>query len=176
MFAISTGAAGLYVLAFAGSYSQMINLIPNFGGRGTSVVHFALLMSGYLFGYLGITRLFSMPLFRRFGPSFAIPLAVFTLVSFLGVISPAIFDVATTGEVSNDYTAVHVTNWAWTWTEAFSYRGISSSAVWIIFLLGCLILVVNLFLLFRELRVPKVLIPERVRQDRAAEIQEAENT
>ncbi|MDV6028682.1 MAG: hypothetical protein F9B45_00930 [Phycisphaera sp. RhM] len=168
MFVVGTGVAGLVVLAGVGVFGVQTGVV-----RGTSVETppsiFAAMMIGYLLGYLGIIRLLAMPFLKRFGPSFVAPLIAAIVAYFLGVIVPAIIDVAIQGRVSFSYSALHASNWGWTWDEAFSSRGLPAEVALLILVVGLGVLAINLISLFREFRLRKIAVPLRVRQDLADE-------
>ncbi|QDV47362.1 hypothetical protein Enr13x_72710 [Stieleria neptunia] len=168
MFVVATGVAGLVVLAAVGVFGVRTGI-----AGGTSVDTpppiFAAMMMGYLLGYLGIIRLLSMPFLKRFGPSFAAPLIAALVAYFLGVIVPAIIDVAIQGRVSFNYSALHASNWMWTWNEAFSSRGLPAEVAMLILAVGAGVLAINLIPLFREFRLRKIAVPLRVKQDLADE-------
>jgi len=168
MFAISTCIAGLIVLAGAGI------LFPVWQGRMSFTVDtappvFGLMMAGYVLGYLGLIRLAAMPFQKRFGPTFAAPLAAAVAVIFAGIAVPATADVVLFGEVSNTYSHLHASNWFWTWDEAFSGGGLPMGVAALIFLVGLIILAINSISLFREFRYRAIAVPPRVRQDRGAD-------
>ena len=137
------------------------------GNADTPPPIFAVMMMGYLLGYLGVIRLLSMPFLKRFGPSFVAPLVAAIVVYFLGIVVPAIVDVAIQGRVSINYSALHATNWMWTWNEAFSSGGLPLEVAMLILSVGCLVLAVNLVPLFREFRMRRIAVPPRVKQDLA---------
>ena len=164
MFVVSTGVAGMVVLAVVGiiGIQTGVSVSP---GVDTHPTVFAAMMIGYLIGYLGMIRLLSMPFLKRFGPSFVAPLVVAIIMIFLGVLVPSIIDVVFQGRVSNSYTALHASNWVWTWDECFSSSGLPTSVALLIVIAGGLILTLNLVLLFREFRARRIAVPLRVRQD-----------
>jgi ABC-type transport system involved in multi-copper enzyme maturation permease subunit len=164
MFAISTCLAGLVVLGVAGL------LLPGLQSTFTYSVDtpppvFAMLMAGYVTGYLGLIRLLAMPFLRRFGPSFAAPVAAAVAVLFGGIVVPATIDVVLRGEVSNHYGVLHASNWFWTWDEAFSGSGLPAGIAGLIFAVGLSVLAINAVSLFREFRFRAIAVPPRVRQD-----------
>ncbi len=168
MFVVATGVAGLVVLAGVGVFGVQTGVV-----RSTSVDTpppiFAAMMMGYLLGYLGVIRLLAMPFLKRFGPSFVAPLIAAIVAYFLGVIVPAIIDVAIQGRISDKYSALHASNWGWTWGEAFSPRGLPAEVAMLILVVGSGVLAVNLISLFREFRLRKIAVPLRVKQDLADE-------
>lgn len=168
MFAIATGISGMIVLAAVGIIGMQTG-VRGFGSVQTPPMFFAALAAGYLMGYLGVIRLVSMPFRKWFGPSFAAPLTATVLVAFGGVVIPSMIDVAILGRVSIGYSALHASNWIWTWNEAFSSGGIGPETTLLILVVGILILAVNLISLFREFRFQKTAVPKRVQQDLQAD-------
>jgi hypothetical protein len=166
MFVVSTGVAGMVVLAAVAVFGVQAG-VQGANSVDTPPLYFAALMTGYLLGYLGIIRLLSMPFLRRYGPSFAAPLIAAIIVYFLGIVAPATIDVARQGRVPTDYTVVHASNWMWTWSEAFSSRGVPGEVALLILAVGMLVLAINLISLFREFRFRRIAVPIRVKQDRA---------
>ena len=122
MFVVSTGVAGLLVMGIGGTLASQVSGISSFH---TNPLAFAALMSGYLFGYLGLIRLTSLPLRKRFGPNFAGPIAMTVLWLFAGMVIPAIIQVASSGRVSNRYEIIHASNVFWTWDESFRSSGVA---------------------------------------------------
>ena len=157
VFAISSGTVASVVL---GTFGLLV------GGRSarTDTLTFAALITGYLMAYLGITRLIVMPLNRRFGSSFMIP--IITLAGVLGVaaVTPLIFHVLTTGAPPYDYQPLEAIDWAWTLVEAFEGRYDTSLAMTVL-VVGLLVLQINLMLLFREFRYRRMTVPQRVLED-----------
>ncbi|QEF96093.1 hypothetical protein Mal15_01190 [Stieleria maiorica] len=164
MFVVATGVAGLVVLAGVAVFGSQMGA-ARATGPDTPVLSFAAMMTGYLLGYLGAIRLLSMPFLKRFGPSFVAPLVAAIVVYFMGVIVPAIIDVALQGRISMNYSALHASNWMWTWNEAFSSRGLPAEVAILILAVGSGVLAINLILLFREFRLRKIAVPMRVKQD-----------
>ncbi|MCC9599490.1 hypothetical protein LOC67_02875 [Stieleria sp. JC731] len=165
MFCISTALAGMIALATMGTFAWIGD--SGVRSRGTPPLFLAMLYSGYLFAYLGLVRLISMPMLKRWGPMFMPPLIVAIVMVFMGVLAPCVVDVVFQGRVSNNYSAVHAFNWIWTWGETFRNRGLQPpEAIIMIFIVGVIILVANLVLLFREFQIRRVAVPDRVRQDK----------
>lgn len=169
MFAVSTCLAGLIVLAIVGIIFPAVSSQSGFS-VDTPTPIFALMMAGYLMGYLGMVRLLSMPLHKRFGPSFAIPLAAAVLLLFCGIVVPASIDVVMYGRVANSFGLLHATNWFWTWDRAFSGSGLPTEIALVIFAVGCLVLAINCISLFREFRLRAIAVPPRVQQDVAQSV------
>ena len=170
MFCISTGLAGMIVLGGMGTFAwisdQGISVNRNYGSPPFIA---AAVNAGYLFGYLGLVRLLSMPLLKRFGHSFVPPLVVAVVLLFLGILIPSVVDVALFGRVSQNYSATHASNWFWTWDRSFTASGVPPELALLIFVVGLFILALNLILLFREFQVERTAVPLRVSQDRQQE-------
>ncbi|WP_149497483.1 hypothetical protein [Roseiconus lacunae] len=165
MFCISTALAGMIVMAGMGMFGWMAgtDIVRH---NGSPPLFLVALNAGYLFGYLGCVRLLSMPLLKRFGPSFITPMIVALVLLFLGILVPCIFDVIFTGRVSSNYSVMHASNWFWTWGESFRRRGIQPVDVtFLILFCGLGIMALNLILLFREFQVERIAVPARVEQD-----------
>lgn len=163
MFVVSTAVGGFIVLAGLSIFGNQTGISNR--GINTPPPVFATMMTGYVVGYLGVIRLLSMPFLKRFGPSFVAPLVATVIACFVGIIIPAIIDVAIQGRVSINYSALHASNWLWTWNESFSSRGLRGEISLLILLLGLAVLAVNLILLFREFRYRRIAVPLRVKQD-----------
>ena len=167
MYVISTAMAGMLVMGFAGEFGARMGVDSRIQ---THPINFASMTSGLLIGYLGLIRLASMPLLSRFGPSFVVPIIVTILLLFLGVVVPAIIDVAIQGEVPDNYSPLHASNCFWTLIEAFD-SGLDWEIATLIFAAGLIILGFNLILLFREFRRRKIAVPRRVVQDKEADLE-----
>ncbi|MCA9140564.1 MAG: hypothetical protein KDB00_27520, partial [Planctomycetales bacterium] len=163
MFVVSTAIGGLIVLAGTSLFGDQVGISNR--GVATPPPVFATMMIGYVVGYLGVIRLLTMPFVKRFGPSFVAPLIAAVLTCFSGVIIPAVIDVAIQGRVSINYSALHVSNCFWTWTESFTSRGMRGEISALILVIGLAVLSVNLILLFREFRYRRIAVPLRVKQD-----------
>ena len=158
VFAVSTGLAGIVAFAIFGI---------NESYRSGTIVNFALVTSGYLMAYLGITRLIAMPIQRRCGNNIAITLAVAIFVLLISAITPLVILVCLTGSPAYDYTPLEAINWFWTLDEASSSR-FSPFLAAIVFFTGLAITIVNLIFLFRVFQYRKVSVPKRVLQDEMA--------
>lgn len=168
MFVVATGLAGIAVLTGAAIVGVQTGVATG-SDADTPPPVFAAMMAGYLLGYLGVIRLLSMPFLKRFGPSFVVPLVAAIVTYFMGVIVPAIFDVAIQGRVSINYSVVHASNWMWTWNEAFTSRGLPEPVAALILAVGLVILAINGISLFREFRLRRIAVPLRVSEDLADE-------
>lgn len=165
MFCLSTAMAGMITLAAMGLLAWSSNV--TLGNSGTSPIYLILLNSGYLFGYLGLVRLISMPMLKRWGPTFVPPIIVGVLLLFLGVVGPSVVDVVLAGRVSGTYNPLHASNWFWTWEKTFNSQGLRPIEVSLmVFIVGTFILAVNLILLFREFKFQRVAVPDRVTEDK----------
>ncbi|MEM6472564.1 MAG: hypothetical protein AAF802_23585 [Planctomycetota bacterium] len=166
MFVISTAISGL--LIFALFYVFQINWSEE-SPRNVSTWPgmFALLSAGYLSGYLGLTRLISMPWLRRFGPSFITPIVVAMGLIFLGTAGPAMIEVLFTGSVSPSITPFHAGNFFWAWGESFGRR-LPAALALLVFVAGSIVLVLNAAFLLREFRQRRSETPLRVQQSREA--------
>ncbi|MEM0927171.1 MAG: hypothetical protein AAGJ83_14100, partial [Planctomycetota bacterium] len=161
MFVISTAISGLSVFAFFYLFQQAKG--PE-AIRNTSTwpVMFALLCAGYLCGYLGMTRLISMPWLRRFGPSMVTPIVVALVLIFVGAAGPAMADVLLQGEVSPSIAPHHAGNFFWAWGESFDRGGLQAGVIVLVFSGGLLVLLLNAAFLIREFRQRRAETPVRV--------------
>ncbi|MEM9587831.1 MAG: hypothetical protein AAGA03_11180, partial [Planctomycetota bacterium] len=160
LFCVASGNVGMFGMAFA--YTVCTERSSN----DTQPLVMATIMSGYLMGYLGLTRLLTIPISRRVGRSFPLPLAIAVLVLAVLALAPSAVKVATTGRPADYYNVTEAVNWAWTTVEAFDAPfdvGIAS----LIFLVGSLVFLLNLFFLFREFGYRRVAVPRRVLEDRS---------
>ncbi len=164
MFCVASGLAGLTVMAGVGTIGNQT--IGAGQISGTPPIFFAFLMAGYLMGFLGMMRLCSLPLLKRVGPGFAVPLVVAIVLYFLGIVVPAIIDVAVQGRVPNNYNVLHASNWMWTLDKAYSSGGLPAEVSMLVLAVGGLVLAINLMGLFREFRRRRIAVPRRVKQDR----------
>lgn len=162
VFAICTGSVGAIVLGAFGEGVVSVNRPPR-----TDTVTFSIIVTGYLLGYLGITRLIVMPLCHRFGRSLAVPLASLAILMVLAGVTPTILTVVFTGSPPYNYTPLEAIDWAWTLVEAFDTRYSPILAI-LILLFGMVVTVVNLTLLFGVFRYRRISVPERVLEDTAA--------
>jgi len=160
MFAILSAIAGCATL---GGLAFVFAMSSNYSNPFlTSVI-----VIGYLTMYLGATRLIVLPLSRRMGNSFVLPVSVMVILLTLGVITPSILMAITTGAPSSQYGAQEFTNWMWTISETDGSRfafGLEVAAFLIVTIGGGLF-VFNLFLLVREFSYRRVSIPARVLAD-----------
>ena len=161
VYAIATGTAGITVMALLGSFSVTR------GGTSDSLT-FAMIMIGYLTGYLGIVRLIAMPLCRRFGRAISLPTSVLATIMILSLMLPTVITVVSTGAPANSYTPIEAINWFWTLVEAFDSR-FSPPLALLILATGGVIAMLNLALLFREFDYRRIAVPQRVLDDSAAE-------
>lgn len=160
VFAIATGSAGTIVLAlFATLFGE--------NNGTTEPFVFALIVVGYLMGYLGITRLIVMPLSLRLGRSLVLPSAIMALLMAFAAITPTVLTVIATGSSPYSYEMIECLDWAWTFVEAFESQ-YSAPLALLIFCVGMLIAFINLLLLFREFRYQRIAVPRRVLEDQAA--------
>ncbi|MEM1069165.1 MAG: ABC transporter permease [Planctomycetota bacterium] len=116
VYAITTGSTGVAVMALFGT------LVPYDRAPRTDSITFAMIVIGYLAGYLGIVRLISMPLCRRFGRMLTLPVGTLATVLMLALVSPTVLMVATTGAPARSYTPIEAVNWGWTLIESFERR------------------------------------------------------
>jgi hypothetical protein len=161
VYAVATGTAGITVMALLGMTA---------GGRSSSgqSLLFAMVMVGYLTGYLGIVRLLMIPLSRRLGRAFTLPVSILASVLLLSLLLPSVISVATTGSTGGSYAAIDTFNWAWTISEAMDRRFSPNLAV-LILLVGGVIALLNLAFLFREFDYRRIAVPQRVLDDSAGE-------
>lgn len=161
VYAVATGTAGITVMALLGMTD---------GGRSSSgqSMLFAMVMVGYLTGYLGIVRLLMIPLSRRLGRAFTLPVSILASVLLLSLLLPSVISVATTGSTGGSYATIDTFNWAWTITQAIDRRFSPNLAV-LILLVGGVIALLNLAFLFREFDYRRIAVPQRVLDDSAAE-------
>ncbi|MCG8652604.1 MAG: hypothetical protein MI861_22380 [Pirellulales bacterium] len=157
VFAVSSGTVAAAMMGVFGAFA---------GGRDarTDSVTFAFIIIGYLMAYLGTTRLIVMLLTAKLRNSLI--LVISTLIAVMGVaaFTPMILSVLFTGSTPYSYTSVEAIDWAWTLVEAFEQRYDSTLAL-LIFLVGVVIVLINLLLLLTEFRYRKVAVPQRVLDD-----------
>ncbi|TWU05595.1 ABC transporter permease [Stieleria varia] len=166
MFAICSGCAGLLVLSAFGDFAEINGLSRR--RNTTSGLIFAMIMAGYLLGYLSVIRLLTMPLARRFGSSFVLPLVIGLLVMFTALVTPLILHFMLTGGPPRSYEVLEAPNWAWTWEHAINRRFDPGIAT-LIFVVGAMVFAINLFFLFREFRYRRIAVPRRVLADEAVD-------
>ncbi|TWU44076.1 hypothetical protein Q31b_16110 [Novipirellula aureliae] len=160
MFAILSAIAGIATL------SSVVIVFGKIAGSSNPVMTSGIVV-GYLMMYLGATRLIVLPLSRRIGNSFLLPVSVMVILLVLGVVTPSIFMAITTGAPSSQYGAQEFTNWMWTLSESSGSRfafGVEMSA-FLIAVIGGGLFVLNLFLLVREFSYRRVSVPARVAAD-----------
>ena len=126
----------------------------------TEPVVFAMIVVGYLMGYLGIVRLIVMPLSYRFGRSFVMPSAIMALLLAFAAITPTVLTVVATGSTPYRYEPIECINWIWTLAESFT-NPYSPPLAFLIFCVGMLLAFINLLLLFREFQYRRVAVPRR---------------
>ncbi len=158
LFAISTGTVGALTMGF---YAMTVQ---GGWGVGASPIVFAIACIGYLLSYLGLTRLFVMPLTQRFGPSFVVSLTTGVILLTLGLTVPFLLSMAVTGNPSQTYSLMQISNWAWTLAEATA-TGFDPAIAFLLLLIGSIITAVNLLLFLRAFKYHRVSTPDRVRQD-----------
>jgi hypothetical protein len=161
VYCIATGSTAVIVLATFGF------LAPSDRMARTDPGTFAMITVGYLMGYLGIVRLISMPMCRRFGRAFTIPVAILVSIMILALVLPSVVTVAMTGAPANSYTPLEAINWGWTLIEAFDGR-YSPALAFLILACGAGIALVNLVFLFREFDYRRIAVPSRVLDDARA--------
>lgn len=159
MFAIASGSVGAIALGIMGS------LVEVTWQASTDTRVFAVLIVGYLLGYLGIVRLTAMPISRRLGNLLVIPVACCFFVLVSAAMLPSVLMVLTTGSPSYSYTPLESIDWIWSLNEAFT-RSFDPALALLVFSGGILITVVNLALLFREFEYRRITVPQRVEEDR----------
>ena len=157
VYAVASGIAGVSVL---GIFSFVADL---------TVTYTALIVIGYLAGFLGIIRLIAMPLCRRFGRMFSITIGTLVTVMLLAPMAPSTITVLMTGGVSNSYSTIHTLNWAWTLAEVADRQRYQMFDASLILCVGAIIGIFNLALLFREFDYRRIAVPDRVLQDRQNE-------
>jgi hypothetical protein len=158
LFAIATGTVGALAM---GGFGITVSGAWN---SSSSSILFAIVCIGYLLSFLGLTRLMVMPLSRRFGPSFVVSVTTGLVLLALGLTVPFILSVAVTGTPAQNYGLLHISNWAWTLTEAAS-SGFDPAIAILLLAIGSIITAVNLLLFLRALQYHRISVPERVRQD-----------
>ena len=157
VYAVASGIAGVSVL---GIFSFVADL---------TVTYTALIVIGYLAGFLGIIRLIAMPLCRRFGGMFSITIGTLVTVMLLAPMAPSTITVLMTGGVSNSYSTIHTLNWAWTLAEVADRQRYQIFDASLVLCVGAIIGIFNLALLFREFDYRRIAVPDRVLQDRQNE-------
>ncbi|QEG40294.1 ABC transporter permease [Roseimaritima ulvae] len=170
MFAICSGTAAMFTMALFASSSQFLTVNNSTQTFPTSM---ALLMSGYLMGYLSLVRLIVMPISWRLGRSFVLPVVVLVAVLFLGVATPSIIMVSITGELSRRHSVMELPNWGWTLDEAFS-GGIDWPLAVLAFGVGGVLFAVNLLLFFREFTYRRIAEPQRLQAEQQEESEPAD--
>ncbi len=158
VFALASGTVGAISL---GAFGQLLE----FNRRpSTETVVFAMLIVGYLWAYLGVIRLISMPLSHRFGRMLPIPISTAIAVLGLAALLPTILSVLTTGSPPYSYTPMEAIDWAWSLVEAFD-KGFDPMLAILVLIVGLLVTLLNLAMLFREFEYRRIAIPARVAQD-----------
>ena len=159
IFAICSGTVGAFSLAlFATIYEE--------SSATTEPFVFAMIVVGYLMGYLGIVRLIVMPLSYRIGRSFVMPSAIMALLLAFAAITPTVLTVVATGSTPFNYGPLECINWIWTLAESFTNE-YSPPLALLIFCAGMLLAFINVLILFREFQYRRVAVPERVLQESA---------
>ena len=163
VYAVASGIAGVSVL---GIFSFVADLTVT---RAEVPIYTALIVIGYLAGFLGIIRLIAMPLCRRFGRMFSITIGTLVTVMLLALMAPSTITVLMTGGVSNSYSTIHTLNWAWTLAEVADRQRYQIFDASLVLCVGAIIGIFNLALLFREFDYRRIAVPDRVQQDRQNE-------
>ena len=163
VYAVASGIAGVSVL---GIFSFVADLTVT---RAEVPIYTALIVIGYLAGFLGIIRLIAMPLCRRFGRMFSITTGTLVTVMLLALMAPSTITVLMTGGVSNSYSTIHTLNWAWTLAEVADRQRYQIFDASLVLCVGAIIGIFNLALLFREFDYRRIAVPDRVQQDRQNE-------
>ena len=163
VYAVASGIAGVSVL---GIFSFVADLTVT---RPEVPIYTALIVIGYLAGFLGIIRLIAMPLCRRFGRMFSITIGTLVTVMLLAPMAPSTITVLMTGGVSNSYSTIHTLNWAWTLAEVADRQRYQIFDASLVLCVGAIIGIFNLALLFREFDYRRIAVPDRVQQDRQNE-------
>ena len=163
VYAVASGIAGVSVL---GIFSFVADLTVT---RPEVPIYTALIVIGYLAGFLGIIRLIAMPLCRRFGRMFSITIGTLVSVMLLALMAPSTITVLMTGGVSNSYSTIHTLNWAWTLAEVAGGQRYQIFDASLVLCVGVIIGIFNLALLFREFDYRRIAVPDRVQQDRQNE-------
>ena len=163
VYAVASGIAGVSVL---GIFSFVADLTVT---RPEVPIYTALIVIGYLAGFLGIIRLIAMPLCRRFGRMFSITIGTLVSVMLLALMAPSTITVLMTGGVSNSYSTIHTLNWAWTLAEVADRQRYQIFDASLVLCVGVIIGIFNLALLFREFDYRRIAVPDRVLQDRQNE-------
>ena len=154
MFAISNGLVGIGILGMLGGLAGMASY-------STFPLTFAAMSGGYLLGFLGLTRLLTLPLLSRFGRSLACPLVTLAALLVLAVLIPSVVTVVLTGSLASQYQLSEAFNWFWTLLAAFD-NNLSPQIAVLILTVGLVILCINLGLLFREFRYRRIAVPARI--------------
>jgi hypothetical protein len=158
VFSVTSGVVAVAGLAIFGS------LVPVRRPPRTESLVFAMVIAGYLLGYLGIVRLIAMPLCLRFGRLLSIPVGTLIGVMMLAMMLPSIVTVLTTGSAAPRYTPIEAIDWAWTLVELFE-SSYSPSLALAVLVGGAIFAAINLLLLFREFDYRRISVPERVLED-----------
>ncbi len=160
VFAITTGLAGITAMGLFGTFN------PGSSPPHTHPLVFSALVGGYLMVYLGITRVISLLIMRRTGPSIAVTLGALIAVMFIAMIAPLVCEVAISGNPSYSFSPLDIINWASSIDQAFSYQGIDEPLVFLVVVVGALITFANLGYLLRVFQYRRISVPQRVVQDK----------
>lgn len=158
VFAIATGTVGAFAL------SGFALLAQSQRGNADQLFVFGIVVVSYLLTYLGLTRLCAMPLNARYGPSYIITVCTAAGLLAVGVMTPFIVSVAATGIPATNYSLLHISNWAWTLSEAGSL-GFDPSIAILLLAIGLITTALNLLLVLRAFRYHRITVPGRVKQD-----------
>lgn len=158
VFAISSGTVAITTMGI------FAIIITSGGAPTTPTPTFAMIVCGYLLVYLGIVRLIVLPITRRVGSSFALPVTILLVVMGSAAVMPTILSVVITGSPPLTYTPLEAINWAWTLADAFQTRYNPFLALTVL-VVGLVVTLMNLALLFRVFHYRRISVPERVLQD-----------
>lgn len=159
VFAIASGTAGAFAL---GCFGELVGIT---NGPRTNGVLFAFLIVGYLWFYLGLTRLISIPFCRLFGGRLWVVCAIAITVMVSALLLAIILDAIFIGPSALDSLVIEPMNWAQSIERGFYPVRFNTTLPILVFIVGSLITLINLTLLFREFEYRRVAVPQRVVDD-----------
>lgn len=162
LFAICSGVTACLVIPIV---AAILSETPR-GNPQTPLYVVGLIMSGYLMSYLSLTRLGHLLLSRITGRSFVLSVSILGFFLFVGVVGPMLIDALFNGRLT-DYGLLQSTNWAWTFGEIF-YPGVDASIGILLFIVGGLLVAMNLLLFSNEVAYRHIATPERVQAETEA--------
>jgi large-conductance mechanosensitive channel len=154
----------IWSLALFSCTGAMAGQLAGMGSQDLwEIITVATLGAAYVTAYLGVGRLVVLLLRQFIVTGLVLPLLIHIVIAAFGAIAPAVVAGWIQGFANMDYTALQVTNWAWTLVEAGQGDLWSTDMVPIaIISFAALMLVVHLALAIREVEQTRLLTPQRV--------------